>query len=96
MAEKVKRLNVTVPVEQVERIKQLMAEDPSAYPSVSAFVGEAIADRLANAEAHQMLVAVLRDLGGEPSDDDRAWAEQALRVAEHAARDHATKAKGAA
>jgi len=42
-----------------------MAEDPSAYPSVSAFVAEAIADRLTHAEAHQMLVAVLRDLGGD-------------------------------
>ena len=85
VGENVKRVNVTLPLEQVERIRRLMAEQPSAYPSVSAFVVEAIAERLADAEAHHMLVGVLRELGGEPTPEDVAWAERALRLADEAA-----------
>jgi Arc/MetJ-type ribon-helix-helix transcriptional regulator len=88
VGENVKRVNVTLPVEQVEGIRRLMAEQPSAYPSVSAFVAEAIAERLADAEAHHMLVGVLRELGGEPTAEDVAWAEQALRLADEAAQVH--------
>ena len=47
------------------------------YPSVSSFVTEAIREHLAGADAHGMLVAVLRQIGGEPTDADRAWVDDA-------------------
>jgi Arc/MetJ-type ribon-helix-helix transcriptional regulator len=96
MVEQVKRINVTVPTAQLEQIRRLVASNPKAYPSVSAFVAEAVAARLADSEAHQMLLGVLRQLDGEPSQADRAWAEEALRLADEAARAHEAIATGAA
>jgi len=96
VAETVKRVNVTLPVEQVERIKALMSENPDDYPTVSSFVTQAIADRLANEAAHAALIGVLRDLGGEPTAEDQRWAEEALRRADQAAAEHTRKQQGAA
>ncbi|MGH8905869.1 MAG: hypothetical protein ACRD0K_05005 [Egibacteraceae bacterium] len=96
MAENVKRVNVTLPLAQVERITQLMADDPAAYPTVSAFVSRAIADRLADEEAHRMLLAVLREQAGEPDEEDRAWAQEALRLADQVAAEPWRGAEGAA
>lgn len=80
MAETVKRVNVTLPSEEVQRIHDLVRE--GRYPSVSAFVTEAIRERLAEADAHDMVVAVLRQIGGEPTAADRAWVDDALRLAD--------------
>ncbi len=92
MAETVKRVTVTLPREQVEQIKQFMAADPVAYPTVSAFVRHTIADRLADLDAHEMLLKLLRETGGEPTEEDRAWAAEALALADQMAlkggRDH--------
>ncbi len=64
-----------------------MVSEPAQYPSMSTFVADAVAERLSDAEAHRVLLSVLGDLGGEPTDEDRHWAEQALRTASLAARD---------
>lgn len=91
MAEKMKRVNVTLPLDQVERIRGLTAERPSEYPTVSAFVSAAVAEKLGNEDAHDMLLAVLREEGSEPTEEDRAWAREALRVADQAAAEHAAR-----
>lgn len=96
MAENVKRVNVTLPIEQVDRIKRIVAERPSDYPSVAAFVGEATARMLHDEEAHDMLLSVLGDLGGEPTEADRRWAAEAMRLADHVAREGASDTKGVA
>jgi Arc/MetJ-type ribon-helix-helix transcriptional regulator len=83
MAENVKRVNVTLPVDDYERVHALVTD--GRYPSVSAFVTDAIRERLAEADAHDMLVGVLRQIGGEPTDEDRAWAADALRLADEVA-----------
>lgn len=85
MSETVKRLTVTIPVEQFELIKRLVEQDASRYPSMSAFVTEAIADRLGDEYAHEMLITMLRELHGEPTAEDIAWAQEALGIADHAA-----------
>jgi Arc/MetJ-type ribon-helix-helix transcriptional regulator len=91
MAEAVKRVNVTLPMDEVERIQELVHD--GRYPSVSAFVTEAIRERLAEADAHDMLVTVLRQIGGDPTADDRAWVDEALRAADElAAQAHADAA----
>jgi Arc/MetJ-type ribon-helix-helix transcriptional regulator len=96
MAEGVKRINVTLPIEQVDRIREVIAERPAEYRSVSAFVVEAIAERLAESEAHQMLLDILHDLAGTPTDEDLAWADEALRLSDEAARKRAGSRQGAA
>jgi len=80
MAETVKRVNITLPSEEVERIHEMVRE--GRYPPASSFVTEAVRERLAEADAHDMLVAVLRQIGGEPTDADRAWVDDALRLAD--------------
>lgn len=84
MAENVKRLTVTIPVEQFQQIKRLVDQD-ARYTSMSAFVADAIADRLGDADALKMLIASVRELDGEPTAEDIAWADEALRVAARAA-----------
>lgn len=96
MAENAKRINVTLPAEQVARIKELAAEQPATYPSVSAFVSEAVTEALASEDAHKMLLEALYDQGGEPAEEDRAWADEALRLAEQIAAEHKRRAPGAA
>lgn len=96
MGENVKRINVTLPVNQVERIQELVAAHPEVYPSVSAFVTDAVAARLSDDDAHGRLVDVLRELGGEPDDDARAWAADALRMADEVARSDTPRATDAA
>jgi len=95
MGEHVKRLTVTIPVEQFELIKRLVEQDATRYPSMSAFVADAIADRLGDEDALEMLIATVRELDGEPTAEDIAWAEDALKVVARAAGTN-QDAKGAA
>jgi len=94
MGANVKRLTVTIPVEQFELIKGMVEQEPARYPSMSAFVAEAIAERLADEHAHELLIAMLKAEDGEPTAEDIAWADEALRVIERAADDQ--PAQGAA
>jgi Arc/MetJ-type ribon-helix-helix transcriptional regulator len=77
---------VTISVEQFEQIKRLVEQDAGRYPSMSAFVAEAIADRLGDEYAHEMLITMLREIHGEPTADDIAWADEALRIPDETAR----------
>lgn len=84
MSENARRINVTLPGSYVERIKEVMASDPARHPSVSAFVAEAVRHRLAEEDAHDVLVEMLHADVGEPTAEDRAWAADAIRHAEKA------------
>lgn len=88
MSETVKRVNVTLPVEHVEQIKQAVSAHRSDHSSVSAFVAAAVAEKLAERDAQELLHQALVDYAGEPTADDRAWAEEALRVAREVASGH--------
>jgi Arc/MetJ-type ribon-helix-helix transcriptional regulator len=83
MAENVKRINITLPLDEVERLQELVAE--GQYPSVSSFVATAVRDRLAERDAHEMLLASLREIGGEPDRAAEEWADQAMRLADEVA-----------
>lgn len=83
MAENVKRVNVTLQIDEYERVHNLVAE--GRYPTVSAFVTDAIRERLAEADAHEMLVGVLHQIGGDPTPEDEMWVADALRVADDVA-----------
>jgi hypothetical protein len=83
-------------MEQVARIKNLMDSDPAHYPSMSAFVTEAVDNQLSNAEAHRMLLDVLHELGGEPTSEDRQWVQQAIHAAELAAQNQLSHEQRAA
>ncbi|KAB2345475.1 hypothetical protein [Actinomadura rudentiformis] len=98
MAENVKRVTVTLPLEQVERIKAVIARNPDVYPTVSSFVVEAISDRIDSYDAHEMLVDVLREIGGEPDEDAKEWAAEAMKVMREMAAERrpGPTAKGAA
>ena len=96
MVEGVQRINVTLPKQLLERVKQLVTESPAVYPSVSAFVADAVATRLAEADAHRMLLSALGEGVSEPTADDREWADQALAVAERAALHREAPTVGAA
>ena len=84
MSESVKRVNVTLPMPDVERIGRLVSTT-SDYLSVSAFVAAAVREKLAESDAQDMLHRTLVDCTGEPTAEDRAWAEEAIRTAHEVA-----------
>lgn len=88
MSENVRRLNVALPNQHIERMQHLIADDPARYPSMSAFVAAAVDERLSEEQAHRMLLKVLRENGGEPTGDDHRWAQAALAISKQAAGEH--------
>jgi len=49
-----------------------MVEQDTRYPLTSALVAEAIAERLGDENAHDMLIAMLREFHREPTAEDIA------------------------
>ncbi|MEZ0076572.1 ribbon-helix-helix domain-containing protein [Planotetraspora sp. GP83] len=82
MAEHVTRVTVTLPTEQAEEAKRLVAE--GRYPSVSAFMAELVAQRLAEREAQKHFWSELRDQVGELTEDERAWIKSAQAATDQA------------
>jgi Arc/MetJ-type ribon-helix-helix transcriptional regulator len=85
MSERVKRVTVTLPTYQYERIRAVMANKPDTYPTVSAFVTEAVSDLLGEEDGHETLLAFLREMDGEPTAEDREWAARAMELARRVA-----------
>jgi hypothetical protein len=96
MSERVKRVTVTLPIDEYERIRAVMACSPTKYPTVSAFVTDAVSERLDEEDGHDELIAFLRESAGEPTAEDREWAANAIRLAEQVAAEHAARHKGSA
>lgn len=69
------RVTITMPAEEVEALRRAAAV--SGAESVSAYVAEAIRDRLARDLALDKLE---RLIGGPPAADGLAWARSALGV----------------
>lgn len=70
------KIGVSLPHEQVAAARRAVAEGRS--PSVSAYIGAA----LARADREHSLAELLADLDrelGEPSEEARAWADAQLR-----------------
>jgi antitoxin ParD1/3/4 len=68
------RVTVTMPAEQAERLRRVVAS--GAAGSVSAYVADAVRDRLARDEA----LAKLHDAWGELPDEALIWARRTLGV----------------
>ena len=72
------KIAVSLPDELVAAAKRAVAEGRSA--SVSAYVAEALA-RQAGADDLVAMIGEMRAAHGAPSDEDYAWADQALGIA---------------
>ncbi|MCT9932319.1 ribbon-helix-helix domain-containing protein [Planotetraspora sp. A-T 1434] len=82
MGEHVTRVTVTLPAKEAEEVKRLVAE--GQYPSVSAFMAELVAERLAETEAQKYFWSALREQVGELTEEERAWIETARAASEQA------------
>ncbi len=87
MAENVKRINVTLPVKVYNRVKVIVEREPERYPSVSAYVAEAVNEHIEGDDAWELLLDMLDD-GTEPTEEERAWVAGAFAAMEEAARRH--------
>ena len=72
------RIAVTLPDEQVFATRQAVADGRAR--SVSAYVADALAQQMGEDRFVETL-AEMRAEVGEPSDEDYAWAKQALGIA---------------
>lgn len=74
-----RKVTVTLEREQLEAIKRLVADGQA--PSVSGFVQRAVGVALDDVAGWgAMLARALDDTGGEPTADERAWADELLGV----------------
>ena len=72
-----KKVTVTLPEEQLERVQQLV--ESGRAPSVSGFVQHAVSVSLDDiAGWGAMLAEALTQTGGDLSDDERLWADRIL------------------
>lgn len=94
MAENVTRVTITLPTEQADQAKRLVAE--GQYASVSAFLADLVAERLAEAEAQEYFWSALRDQVGELTENERAWVNDAKAAAQQAHDYYASLRDGAA
>jgi Arc/MetJ-type ribon-helix-helix transcriptional regulator len=74
-----KKIAITLPEEQVTAARRAVAEGRS--PSVSAYISQALARRAADEDLAEMVAEIYAETG-DPSAADRAWARQALGLAE--------------
>ena len=75
-----KKITVTLPVEQVDQIRALVESGQAR--SVSAFVQHAVSVSLDDIAGWGALLAeALEETGGPLSQDERAWADNALATA---------------
>lgn len=75
-----RKITVTLPVEQVDGIQQLVASGASR--SISAFVAHAVSLALDDVAGWAvMLDQALADTGGDLTPEERAWADSVLTVA---------------
>jgi len=73
------KIAITLPEEQVAAARRAVAEGRS--PSVSAYISRALARRDADDELAEALAEIYAE-AGQPTAADRAWARQALGLAE--------------
>src|SRR5439155_4277961 len=74
-----KKVTVTLDEAQLDRVRALV--DAGSAPSVSGFVQHAVGVALDDVAGWGALLAdALRETGGPLSEDERAWADQALGV----------------
>ena len=77
-----KKVTITLDEAQLERVRALV--DAGSATSVSGFVQHAVGVALDDVAGWGALLAeALRQTGGQLSDDERAWADEALGVSRH-------------
>ncbi len=74
-----KKIAITLPEEQVAAARRAVAEGRS--PSVSAYISQALARRGADEDLADTVAEIYAETG-DPTAADRAWARQALGLAE--------------
>ena len=74
-----RKVTITLGQDQLDRVRALV--DAGTAPSVSGFVQHAVAIALDDVAGWGALLAeALRETGGALSDDERAWADEALGI----------------
>jgi Arc/MetJ-type ribon-helix-helix transcriptional regulator len=76
------KITITLPTEQVEEIRALVAAGRVA--NLSAFVKHSVGIALQDAAGwREMLAEALRETGGPLTDEERAWADSIISASSH-------------